>query len=234
MIAMESPGTFASRIHLGICFSKSLIRVSQRVVSSRLADFGCLFRSGRISSGRSEKLKAARPLSTKNSLRLIRSDIALAFQPSDSRLIPTFILSRRQELPARDRICLVGCQVVCSGKGMSSPSRSINVLVRHQRHKFGKLGAGGDLLEQRCRQLELSRFKPGLAPKLLQLFSDSLPDHFRSDTAAVIQPRPMPDPLPDLRATDFGRRGVFHQVVDRDAALSRAARIPDTECRHQY
>src|SRR5262245_40233928 len=87
MIAMESPGTLASCIHLGSCLSKSLIRVSQSVVSSRSADIGCLFRWGRLTSGRSEKLRAARPLSTRNSLRLIRSDIALAFQVLDSRLI---------------------------------------------------------------------------------------------------------------------------------------------------
>src|SRR5437763_1288734 len=51
-------------------------------------------------------------------------------------------------------------------------------------------------------------------------FGAALLDERSSHGAAIVQRRAMPDPLPDLRARDFCRGRILHQVVDRNGALT--------------
>ena len=52
----------------------------------------------------------------------------------------------------------------------------------------------------------------------LHLFGDDRLDQVLRHRAPVGEMRAVAHPLPHLRPRDLGRRGVFHQVVDRDAA----------------
>src|SRR5262249_51807731 len=58
------------------------------------------------------------------------------------------------------------------------------------------------------------------AANSLELLRDDLLHQRSIDHTAIAEERAVAYPLPDLRARDLGRRGVFHQIIDRDAAVA--------------
>src|SRR5664280_250548 len=98
--------------------------------------------------------------------------------------------------------------------------RRSDLLVQRQCQEFGELVLGAHLREDRCSPVELAGEAVGL--DLRQLLGHQLPDEIARDLAAVVEHAlRAADPLPDLRAADLGRRRVFHEVVDRHAAVAR-------------
>src|SRR5262245_60007875 len=99
---------------------------------------------------------------------------------------------------------------------VSSESR-----VGGEREEVLELGAGDQAFEQLRRLLEaavLPALGAELAARALELLGERAPHERGVDRAAVGEPRSVAQPLPDLRARDLRRRGVLHQVVERDAA----------------
>src|SRR5574343_491125 len=65
-----------------------------------------------------------------------------------------------------------------------------------------------------------------------QFFGDHRAHHFNGDLAAVVEDAFRRNhPLPHLRAGDLGRGRIFHQVVDRHAAVAGqpAAEVVNTD-----
>ena len=56
------------------------------------------------------------------------------------------------------------------------------------------------------------------ALQLLLLIGDYIADHLSRDWTAIAEFGSVSHPLPDLGAADFGGGGIFHQVVNGNAA----------------
>ncbi|KAF1858516.1 hypothetical protein Lal_00015033 [Lupinus albus] len=106
--------------------------------------------------------------------------------------------------------------------GRLAPGRDLDFFVQRQGQEFGEFFRRRHLLEDlrgtiigRAVAVRRGRFCVG------QFLRDHLADHLGRDLAAIFQHAlRRADPLPHLRAADLGRGRVFHQVVDRHAAIS--------------
>src|SRR2546428_10038113 len=102
------------------------------------------------------------------------------------------------------------------------------MLVGRKRQEFLELVGSGDLLEQLARFRKMPAIEPrgaDLAAQAIVLFTNAMLHGRFRDGPAVVERRAMSDPLPDLRARDLGGGRVFHEVVDRDRALTAEPRL---------
>ena len=82
-------------------------------------------------------------------------------------------------------------------------------VVGGQSQEFGKGRGFDELAEQLGRVLVAAAVSRALA-ELLELFAEQFPAQAGIDDATVLEPRAMPDPLPDLRTADLGGRRILH------------------------
>ena len=102
--------------------------------------------------------------------------------------------------------------------GLSSSCR-----VRRRGEKVGERVGGGELEEERACLRKTSaracaRPRARVVRRADLLVEDALEQLGGDGHAGVVEARAVVNPLPDLRARDFRGRGVFHEMVERDAA----------------
>src|SRR6266404_519415 len=105
----------------------------------------------------------------------------------------------------------------------ATDSRLVELRVRRQGEELDVLVIARDALEE-LRGLVVPAFAKG-GLHLGELFAEQLTEELDGDLAAVFeQALRRANPLPDLRARDLCSSGVFHQVEDRDGALTAEPR----------
>ena len=109
--------------------------------------------------------------------------------------------------------------------------------VRIQREKLMKIRAGHQFHQDFARRRELAGVEflfAHLRFDAVQHGGHGFARHLRRHRFSGIELGAVLDPLPDLRAGNFRRRGIFHQIVDGNAAVSARATKPDTANRRRY
>ena len=105
----------------------------------------------------------------------------------------------------------------------------IQLIVRLQRQKFFQFIVGYDFAQPAGRSVVITALKLSGAdcvPDFFQfLFFDPTEKLNGYLTTVVQHALGMVHPLPQLRARDFGRGGVFHQMIDGNATGSRGQEI---------
>ena len=82
-------------------------------------------------------------------------------------------------------------------------------LVGGQSQEFRE-GRGFDEFAEQLGRVVAAAALSGALAELLELFPEECPAEAGIDDATVLEPRAMPDPLPDLRTADLGGRRILH------------------------
>ena len=93
---------------------------------------------------------------------------------------------------------------------------SVDVRIGDQSEEFGEFRAGHHLLEDFGGVVEAARAELGF--EFGELLCGGGAHPLGGHGAAIVEFCAVLDPLPNLRPADFGGGGVFHQVIDRNAA----------------